>query len=340
MNLNERKSALVALGQYLLSDDEYLQAVVKRTSLHNAWFTEDFQQKAIRAIAQEMLDEAKLEAWLSAYAIADGQEVKKVGLVLAGNLPLVGFNDVMCVFASGHKAVIKQSDKDPYLLPALLRALKQIDARTVDYFETVERLSGFDAVIATGSNNTARYFESYFGKYPNIIRKNRNGLAVLTGQETKEELVAFGNDVFDYFGLGCRNVSKLYVPKGYNFEPLLEALHEYRTLVTHTKYKNNFDYQYAIYILNKVELKANGCVLMTENKALQSPIACLHYEYYEDVTGLEQELKAQRASIQLVVSRLAFDGLPVFALGGAQQPSLSDYADGVDTMQFLLEEVK
>lgn len=340
MNLNERKSALVALGQYLLSDDEYLQAVVKRTSLHNAWFTEDFQQKAIRAIAQEMLDETKLEAWLSAYAIADGQEVKKVGLVLAGNLPLVGFNDVMCVFASGHKAVIKQSDKDPYLLPALLRALKQIDARTADYFETVERLSGFDAVIATGSNNTARYFESYFGKYPNIIRKNRNGLAVLTGQETKEELVAFGNDVFDYFGLGCRNVSKLYVPKGYNFEPLLEALHEYRRLVTHTKYKNNFDYQYAIYILNKVELKANGCVLMTENKALQSPIACLHYEYYEDATSLEQELKAQRTSIQLVVSRLAFDGLPVFALGGAQQPSLSDYADGVDTMQFLLEEVK
>lgn len=337
MTLLERKAALAKLGEYLLSDDEYLAAVVKRSSIHNPWFTEAFQQQAIKAIATQMLDEEKLEEWLATYSIPESVDnSQKVGLVMAGNLPLVGFHDLLSVFASGHQAVVKLSEKDPYLLPALLKALRTIDSRTETYFEMVEKLTGFDAVIATGSNNSARYFKAYFDKYPHIIRKNRNGVAILTGEETADELHAFGKDVFDYFGLGCRNVSKLYVPKGYNFDPLLEALHKYNQLVTHTKYKNNFDYNYALYILNKVELKANGCVLMSENTSLQSPIACLHYEFYENIDEVEKIMQNRQEEIQLVVSQHDFNELSVFPLGQAQSPTLSDYADGVDTMNFLL----
>ena len=336
MMLKERKLALIKLGEYLQRDDDYLNAIIRRSSLNNAWFTENAQRQAIDAIATQMLEKQKLEKWLADYEIPDAPNQKILGLVMAGNLPLVGFHDLLCVFISGHKAMIKLSDKDPYLLPAILKALGEIDERTASYFDIVERLKGFEAVIATGSNNTARYFEAYFGKYPNIIRKNRNGIAVFDGKETAAELLAFGRDYLDYFGLGCRNVSKIYVPKNFDFDPLLEALHEYRTVVRHTKYKNNFDYQYALYILNKVELKANGCVLMTENKAIQSPIACLHYEYYEDVDQLSTELQLRLEEIQLIVSRLDFKGLPVFPFGEAQKPALSDYADGVDTIKFLL----
>ena len=336
MTLKERKSALIKLGEYLRREDDYLNAIIKQASLNNAWFTEDAQRQAIDAIARQMLDAEKLEKWLLVYHIPDTPNQKTLGLVMAGNLPLVGFHDLLCVFISGHKAMIKLSDKDPYLLPAILKALKEIDERTASYFDIVERLKGFEAVIATGSNNTARYFEAYFGKYPHIIRKNRNGIAVFDGKETKEELLAFGRDYFDYFGLGCRNVSKIYVPKGFDFNPLLEALHEYRAIVRHTKYKNNFDYQYALYILNKVELKANGCVLMTENRAIQSPIACLHYEYYENMDQLSTELQSKLEEIQLIVSRMTIKELPVFPFGEAQKPALSDYADGVDTVEFLL----
>ncbi len=338
MDTKERYELLVALGEHLKADaDGFLAATVKRTALHNPWLTEDNQRQAIAAIVDQMLQPEQLSAWWNKYALTEPVQQQKVGLVLAGNLPLVGFHDVLCVFASGHKAVVKLSDKDPYLLPAILRAMRQINAKSESYFELVEKLKGFDAVIATGSNNSARYFEAYFGSYPHIIRRNRNGIAVLTGEETSEELLALGHDIFDYFGLGCRNVAKLYLPKDYQFEPLLEALHEYRQIVNHTKYKNNFDYNYALYVLNKVQYQANGCVILTENSSLQSPIACLHYEYYEQVDALQEQLLSIRDEVQLVVSRAQFEGLPVFPLGQAQQPGLDDYADGVDTMAFLLQ---
>lgn len=338
MTTKDRYDLLVALGEHLRADaDGYLAATIKRTALHNPWLTEDNQRQAISAIIDHMLEPERLRAWWDNYALTEPVQQRKVGLVLAGNLPLVGFHDVLCVFASGHQAVIKLSEKDPYLLPALLRAMRQINPNSATYFELVEKLKGFDAVIATGSNNSARYFEAYFGAYPHIIRKNRNGLAVLTGAETREELLALGRDVFDYFGLGCRNVAKLYVPKDYEFEPLLEALHEYRQIVNHTKYKNNFDYNYALYVLNKVPYQANGCVILTENPVLQSPIACLHYEYYDEKEVLQQQLESIREDIQLVVSHAAFSNLPVFPFGQAQQPELTDYADGVDTMAFLLQ---
>lgn len=337
MRLNERIAALQALGQVLESgQDEYLAATIKRAAIHNPWFTETNQQQAIDAIATHMLRSKPMAEWLQAYNIAEETSAQPVGLVLAGNLPLVGFHDILCVFVSGHRARIKLSDKDPYLLPALLRALKNIDERTAAYFELVPRLNDFSAVIATGSNNSARYFEAYFGEYPNIIRRNRNGIAVLSGEETDEELIALGLDVFSYFGLGCRNVAKLYVPENYNFDPLLEALHHFKHLANHTKYKNNFDYNYALFLLNSVDYKANGCILMKEGAALQSSIATLNFEYYTELDKLQVELDSRREEIQLVVSKLPLKNLPCFDFGEAQQPSLSDYADGVDTLAFLL----
>lgn len=336
MMLAERTAALAELGKVLLrGDDDYLNASIARSAIHNPWFTVPNQQQAIHAIAAHMLDGQALDTWLAGYDLPLGQWPKNIGLVMAGNLPLVGFHDVLCVFAAGHRAVIKLSEKDPYLLPAVLRILEQIDSRTADYFEVVERLANFDAVIATGSNNSARYFQAYFGKYPHIIRRNRNAVAVLSGQETPAELLALGRDIFDYFGLGCRNVSHLFLPEGYDFDPLLEALHEYRDVVNHTKYKNNFDYNYALYLLNKVVFQANGCILLRRDSSFQSAIATLHYDYYNDSSQVASVLQARQDEIQLVVSHRALPGLVTFVPGQAQHPALHDYADGVDTMAFL-----
>lgn len=337
MTLQERLTTLIKLGEVLLAPDEYREAVIHRSFHHNQWFTKGNQRMAIEAIATNMLKGPKLEQWLQRYEINTPEAPQKVGLVLAGNIPLVGFHDLLCVFVAGHRSMIKLSDKDPYLLPYVLKRLGELDARTRAYFEIVERLEDFDAVIATGSNNSARYFEAYFGKYPHIIRRNRNAVAVLDGEESAEALHRLGDDVFRYFGLGCRNVAKLYLPKGYRFEPLLTALHEYRDIVNHSKYKNNFDYNYALFMLNKVPYEANGCIILTENPALQSHIAGLHYEYYEDEQALQADLEKRKEEIQCVVSRKVWASVPTFPFGQAQEPELWDYADGVDTLQFLLE---
>jgi hypothetical protein len=260
MKLSERLGVLAQLGTHLKGMDEYLEAIMQRTAYENPWFTIENQEKAIGAIANEMLDLEKLQRWTAPYFVPDEPERKVVGLVLAGNIPLVGFHDVLCVFVSGHVAQIKLSDKDPYLLPYLLKLLQKIDVRVADYFQVVENLKDFDATIATGSNNSARYFEAYFGHVPHIIRKNRNAVAVLTGDETEAELLALGEDIFQYFGLGCRNVSKLYVPQSYDFQPLMDALYEFRKWAMHSKYKNNFDYNYSLYILNQQPHIANDSI--------------------------------------------------------------------------------
>ena len=337
MTLQERLSALSELGRRLQQPDDYLDAVIHRTAFNNGWLTPDNQRKAIQAIATRMLDADKLHTWAGRYFLPDAPALKNVGLVMAGNIPLVGWHDVQCVFVAGHRAQIKLSDKDQYLLPCLLRMLKQIDARTTDYFEIVSRLRDFDAVIATGSNNTSRYFESYFSHVPNIIRRNRNAVAVLDGSETAEELAALGDDVFRFFGLGCRNVSKIYVPEDYNFMPLLNALHEYREIILHDKYKNNFDYNFALYTLNKTAFYMAGSIMLTENAGFSSRIAALHYERYDKTEALEQQLAAHRDAIQCVIGRSGLlSDTAVIPFGQAQEPELWDYADGVDTMQFLL----
>lgn len=337
MTLQERLEALKKLGSRLLEEDEYREAVIHRTAHHNPWFTKANQRLALEAIAEKMLNEAKLEAWVKHYSVKEIVDTRSVGMVLAGNIPLVGFHDVLCVFTAGHQAMIKLSDKDPYLLPFLLKRLAEIDERTANYFQIVNQLKHFDAVIATGSNNSARYFEAYFGKYPNIIRRNRNAVAVLHGTESPADLMDLGKDVFRYFGLGCRNVSKIYVPQHYDFDPLLTAFHEYRDLATHTKYKNNFDYNYALFMLNKVKYRANGCILLTENPSLQSHIAGLHYEYYEQEEDLVKALKDRESEIQCVVSGREIPGVSSLTFGKAQEPELWNYADGVDTLRFLLD---
>lgn len=337
MTLQERLSALSELGRRLRQPDDYLEAVIHRTAFNNGWFTPENQRKAIQAIAARMLDAGKLHTWAGRYFLPDEPSVKTVGLVMAGNIPLVGWHDVQCVFVAGHRAQIKLSDKDQYLLPCLLKMLEHIDARTAAYFEIVSQLRDFDAVIATGSNNTSRYFESYFSHTPNIIRRNRNAVSVLDGSESAEELAALGDDVFRFFGLGCRNVSKIYVPQDYDFMPLLNALHEYREIVLHDKYKNNFDYNFALYTLNKTPFYMAGSIMLTENAGFSSRIAALHYERYDKVEALEQQLSSHRDAIQCVIGRPGLlPHTPVIPFGQAQEPELWDYADGVDTMQFLL----
>lgn len=337
MKLSQRIQTLVQLGKQLLGEDEYLQAIIHRTAYHNPWFTSENQERALKAIAVQFLSEVPLQDWLSRYNVPEETSPKTVGLVMAGNLPLVGFHDVLCVFVAGHKCKIKLSEKDPYLLPYLLKLLAKIDPAAEAYFEIVERLQEMDAVIATGSNNSARYFEAYFGKYPHIIRKNRNGIAVLSGTESSEDLHELGHDIFRYFGLGCRNVSKLYLPRGYDFIPLLEALHEYRDIILHNKYKNNFDYNYALYILNKVQYQGNGCILMIEDASLSSRIATLHYQYYDSLEEVERELEQRADEIQCVIAQPQLLNVPTFPFGKSQEPALWDYPDGVDTMDFLLQ---
>lgn len=336
MKLTERIEALVELGQRLSQPDEYRDAILHRTHFNNQWFTIENQQLALQAIVEAFLQGPKLEAWATGYApLPDGPPRMQVGLVPAGNIPLVGFHDILSIFVAGQKAVIKPSEKDRFLTPYLLKLLADIDERTAPYFEITPQLKNFQAVIATGSDNSSRYFEAYFGKYPHIIRKNRNGVAVLSGQESRRDLKQLGIDVFRYFGLGCRNVSKLYVPKGYEFEPLLEALHEYRELVLHNKYKNNFDYNYALFMLNKVPFKANGCIILKEDPAIVSRIATLHFEYYDSLPTLETHLREQVEAIQCIVAAPEVLSLPTLDFGQTQTPSLTDYPDGVDTMAFL-----
>jgi Acyl-CoA reductase (LuxC) len=343
MTYKKRLSSLVELGKILIPENEALQTIVRKTALHNSWFTEANQWKAITEIRNAFLQKDKLEAWLTPYFLenigvnTEGPPSKTVALILAGNIPMVGFHDIISVFVTGHKSLIKLSDKDPFFIPFLIEQMSKLGVPTDQYFAISEsRMKDFDAVIATGSNNSARYFDAYFGKYPNIIRKNRNAVGILRGDETTEDLAELGNDVFTYFGLGCRNVSKIYVPKEYNFHPLLEALHEHNELVMHDKFKNNFDYQFTLTILNKIQHQANGCIIMVENKAITSPIAMLFYEYYDSFEQLSKDLLEKQTEIQCVVSKQKIEGLPCFDFGEAQKPALNDYADGEDTIQFLL----
>jgi len=337
MNLTERIDALVQLGQQLSNDINILQDAIKLSYHENRWFIEDNSKKAITAIANNFLQKDRLDHWLTQYSIVNVSTQKKIGLILAGNIPLVGFHDVLSVFISGHISVIKLSDKDKQLLPAILKLLYKIDPRTDPYFEIVERLTEYDAVIATGSDNSAVHFEYYFKHVPHIIRRNRNAVAILSGDESREEIVSLGKDIFNYFGLGCRNVSKLYIPEGYNLEFIMEALHDYNELVLHNKYKNNFDYNYAIYLLNQDKFLMNGCILLMESEDIASRIAMLGYEYYSSNNQLIELLNKRKGEIQCIVSNRIIQGLQTVGFSHAQEPSLTDYADGVDTLEFLIE---
>ena len=335
MTIQEKIICLERLGNWIQQKTTELQQTAAQTNRHNRWFMEENIFMALEGIVNQYLTKDKLTDWVNAEGVKENSVAKKVGLILAGNIPLVGFHDWLSVIISGHIPMIKLSEKDQFFLPLFNNYLKEIGFDTQSTF--VEKLENFDAVIATGSNNSARYFESYFGKYPHIIRKNRNGIAILNGQETTDELKALGKDVFTYFGLGCRSTSKIYVPKDYNFEKLLEDFRAHEAIIHHNKYKNNFDYNYTLAIMNKVPHLSNGIFLLLEDPALTSRIATVHYEYYTDIDDLEKKLLGQSENIQCVASNIRFKQLATIGFGEAQHPQLNDYADGVNTLTFLTQ---
>jgi hypothetical protein len=323
------------LGTQLQKPNEQLQMLIQQEQFHNAWFTPANVERAILSIG-EMLNADAIEKWLSAYELDKDVQEKKVGLILAGNIPLVGFHDVLCVLATGHHALIKASSQDARLVRHVLNMLATIDARFSAKYSFVERLKDFDAVIATGSDNSSRYFEYYFDKVPHIIRKNRNSIAVITGDETTEELNLLGHDIFDYFGLGCRNVSKLLIPQGYDIGTFFRPIETYQPVINHHKYNNNYDYNKSIYLVNSEKHFDNGFLLLKESESLASPLAVLYYEYYDVMADAEKTINANSDKIQCVVciSPLKLNN-QVVSPGQSQQPQLWDYADGVDTMEFL-----
>ena len=271
--------------------DNRLQETIAQAGYHNGWFT---QENVVFALKQwgELLTEGNLTNWLSDYTVDSKQQSKTVAIIMAGNIPLVGFHDFISVLLTGHKVLAKLSSNDKILLPFLADYLIHCEKTLRDKIEfTDQRLKGFDAVIATGSNNTGRYFEYYFGKHPNIIRKNRNSIAVISGKESKEELQPLGEDVFRYFGLGCRSVSKLFVPKGYNFAHFFEAIFDYDSVLNTSKYANNYDYNKAVYLMSDFKLYDNNFLLLKEDESYGSPIGTLYYEYYESLEELQKKLQ-------------------------------------------------
>ena len=344
MNKTQVITAFDALGKILLAvgnqeewtgyelgvtSDEYekLQALVKRQFHLNGWFTEVAVLHVFKGWGEQLTIE-NLNTFISNYTFADSP--KKVGVIMAGNIPLVGFHDFLCVLLSGNSVVIKLSSDDKTLLPALIALLKNFAPELGDRITVSEaKLGDVDAIIATGSGNSMRYFESYFGHLPHVFRKNRTSVAVLNGEETKEELEALGADIFTHFGLGCRNVSHLLVPKDFALNRFFEAIINQADVVNLHKYANNYDYNKAIYLMNLEEILDNGFVLLKESEDLFSPLAMLFYHRYEAVSEVERYLEEHKEDIQAIVGR---NYLP---FGVAQCPGLSDFADGVDTMQWL-----
>lgn len=350
MNLQQRINAFVKLGDFLsqfsneviLKKDniehndlffEGFKHQLKLAEEHNGWFTQENMRFAIKGWTDSLTDE-NLNKWLQPYAI-NTIEPKLVAIIMAGNIPLVGFHDFLSVLMSGHQVLVKQSSNDKHLLPYLAKYLEFVEPEfkgTITFTE--DKIENFDAVIATGSNNTARYFEYYFKGKPSIIRNNRNSVSVLSGKETKEELEALSNDIFRYYGLGCRNVSKLFVPKNYNFDSFFEAMYHWHPIMNKAKYANNYDYNKAVYLMSEFDMLENGFLMIKEDESYASPIATVFYDYYDDLVQLKEKLSSEKQQIQCIVSNGFTENEITF--GSTQKPQLWDYADDVDSIEFLL----
>jgi len=327
MNLHDRIAVLGFLGEYLKDDSASYQELRQRAFMENKWFTSEYIFQSGKLIADQMLNKDQLTAFASGYGVSDGSIDKTIGLVMAGNIPYVGLHDLLCIFLSGFRQRIKPSSKDSFMIKNLI----QVAASAFPEFEKMvlidEMLKGCDGYIATGSDNSARYFEQYFSKYPHIIRKNRTSVAILDGDESREELEALADDIQLYFGLGCRNVTQVLVPEEYDFVPLLGALRKYDHYRDHEKYRNNFDYQLTIAIMNNRFYMSNDSIVLLENQSPFSPISQLHYQYYTDKSAAVNAL--DRNKIQCLV------GKGFIPFGDAQKPGLKDFPDGIDTMEFL-----
>jgi hypothetical protein len=337
MIFKQRLSAFVLLGEFFnelqnnFKNGGEIPLPIQKAYQLNSWFTPENTYQSLQAWHNN-LTEKSLQKWLNSYSITEYNTSKNIMVIAAGNLPLVAFHDILSVLILGHKLILKQASDDKVLNKFVLDKLIEIEpefAKFISYSEVISK--NFDAVIATGSNNSARYFEQYFGKKPNIIRRNRNSIAVLKDNETPAQLAGLAQDITQYFGLGCRSISKLFVPENYNLNKVFEALFPYKEIINHNKYANNYDYHRAIFMLNRDLFTENGFVIMRENEQLASPVSVLHYQYYKNILEVEEWLNIHRNQIQCVVGEDI--GLP---FGTAQNPGLSDYADGVDTLQFLL----
>jgi hypothetical protein len=350
MNSINTKLSFVELGKFLsqytleeqvhradvLHNDLYFEKFNDLLSLsqsYNGWFTPEQVYFAVESWAKALREE-NLNKWLSVYDLSEVKP-KTVGLILAGNIPLVGFHDFLSVLITGHKVLVKASSNDQHLIAFLADYLISIEPKLSYYISFTDgKLENFDAIIATGSNNTARYFEFYFKDKPSIIRKNRNSVAVLNGNESHEDLVNLGEDIFRYFGLGCRNVSKLFVPKDYNFDAFFKAIYAYKDVIFYEKYSNNYDYNKAVFLMSNFKLLDNEFLTLKEDTSYASPISSVFYEYYEDIADLQKRLESESNQIQCVVSNNLIPNSIRF--GQTQQPKLWDYADNVDTLQFLI----
>lgn len=352
MNLEQRIAAFVKLGDFFsqfstikiekTDDSEFntlffdvFKMQIERSQEFNGWFTKENVLKAIEGWANELTYD-NLYTWTSKYSFEPNISFKTIAIIMAGNIPLVGFHDFLSVLISGNKALVKVSSNDKHFLPLIAKFLEYYDPYFKNKIEfTQGNLSDYDAVIATGSNNTARYFEHYFGKHPNIIRKNRNSVAIIKGNETNEELEKLGDDIFQYFGLGCRNVSKLFVPKDYNFDLLFNALYKFNNIINYKKYENNYDYNKAVYLMSMFNILENGFVMLKEDNSYASPIATVFYEFYSDSNELIERLKRDSEQIQCIVSNE--NVVDFIKFGETQHPRLWDYADNEDTIEFLLK---
>lgn len=319
---------MVAVGEFLKSDSEEYQEIRSRAYLENKWFTPEYTLHAGIQIAEHMLDPVMLDDFALKYQVQDKYNLEKtIGIVMAGNIPYVGFHDFLSVFLSGYRQRIKLSGKDTILMKMIVDVAVRLDNQILEWVKFDEMLKGCDAYIATGSDNSARYFEYYFKKYPHIIRKNRTSIAILDGSETQEELNLLADDIQLYFGLGCRNVTQIKVPLDYNFVPLLNVLRKYDHYRDHEKYRNNFDYQLTISILNNKFYMSNDSIVLIENESPFSPISQLHYQFYSSKAEAEAAIDPNKIQCLVGHGHLPF--------GKAQQPGLTDFPDGVDTMEFL-----
>ncbi|WNH11732.1 acyl-CoA reductase [Thalassobellus suaedae] len=350
MQLQEKIDAFIKLGDFLKQfSNEFIQKKdniehndlffdgfkhqLKLAEEHNGWFTKENIVFAIKGWT-ELLTQANLNKWLEHYSI-NISEPKQVAIIMAGNIPLVGFHDFLSVLISGHKVLVKQSSNDKHLLPYLAKYLEYVAPEFKGKISFTEaKIENFDAVIATGSNNTARYFEYYFKGKPSIIRNNRNSVAVLTGNETAEDLKNLSEDIFRYYGLGCRNVSKLFVPKDYKFDAFFEGIYHWHPIVEKAKYANNYDYNKAVYLMSEFDMLENGFFMIKEDESYASPIATLFYEFYENTEQLKKKLEEDDNKIQCIVSKDFTEN--EIAFGATQKPQLWDYADSVDSIEFLL----
>jgi len=331
MNLEDRLAAFEKLGRYISAIDEgVFNQLVQHARNENSWFTSESIRQSLAGIVR-LLRADQLKQWVAVYDLSSVTP-KVIAVVMAGNIPLVGFHDLLTVLLSGNIVQIKPSSKDRVLLTFVIQQLIEIEPRFLPLIYQVERLKNFDAVIATGSDNSSRYFEYYFGKYPHVIRKNRSSCAVLTGFESDQELEDLGKDVFSYFGLGCRNVSKLFVPEEFDFTRLLKSWQSYEKVMDHHKYHNNYDYQKSIVLVNRIPFLDNGFILLQESKKLVSPISVLFYEYYASRDNLLMRLDEEKTKLQCVVGNAKPASVKI---GQSQYPDVWDYADEVDTLKFL-----